>query len=199
MKYTLLAATTALTIVASIGGASAQEAAPNPALELSQTADTITEQNAYDYEFNRAEPCQGYYWGVKRLGYVDPCGAKEEEKTVTQQAYEVLNEYVVYFDFDKSNLRSEDQDVINRASQDISKFNPSKVLVAGYTDTSGSADYNANLSARRADSVSNALTNRGVANMVVDEKALGETNLAVPTGDGVKLQQNRRVVIQFVR
>ena len=72
-------------------------------------------------------------------------------------------------------------------------------MVAGYTDTKGAADYNQALSARRASSVSNYLTNLGVNNSVVNQKALGETELAIPTEDGVRLPKNRRVAIQFVR
>ena len=200
MKYTLLAATTALSVCLSAGMVTAQDMSKDDALELSRQADTVREENAYNYEFNRDEQCQGYAWGVKRLGYEDYCNNDEEEVVVaTDNEYEVLNEYVVYFDFDESHIRQNDMDVIRRASNDITKYNPRQVLVAGYTDTSGSMSYNEALSARRANAVSNALTNRGVANLVVDEKALGETELAVPTGDGVKLQQNRRVVIQFVR
>ena len=39
----------------------------------------------------------------------------------------------------------------------------------------------------------------GVDNSVVDEEALGETQLAVETADNVDMQANRRVQIQFVR
>jgi outer membrane protein OmpA-like peptidoglycan-associated protein len=59
--------------------------------------------------------------------------------------------------------------------------------------------YNNALSAKRANNVSNFLTDMGVSNFVVDEDALGETELAVQTGDEVKSQANRRVVIQFLR
>lgn len=192
---------TALSLLATTSMASAQE---DPK-DLAVTADTIVEQNAYTYEFDRDEQCQGYYWGVKRLGIEESCGKDEEEAApaaapvVQTQAMEVLNEYVVYFDFDKSNIRESDKDVLNQAVNEITRYNPSKVLVAGYTDTRGSMVYNEALSARRADAVSNYLNARGVSSFVVDEEAMGETNLAVPTGDEVKMQQNRRVMIQFIR
>ncbi len=51
----------------------------NNAKTLSQDADTIREMNAYTYEFDRDEQCQGYYWGVKRLGYDDPCERNRRE------------------------------------------------------------------------------------------------------------------------
>ena len=173
-------------------------------MDLSQDANTIREQNAYTYEFDRDEQCQGYAFGLKRLGITNPC-AKEEEVIVEQVVVQeekkinVLNEYVVYFDFDDATVRQNDKDILTQAAGEIAKYNPRKVLVAGYTDTRGSNDYNDALSARRANNVSNYLESLGVNNFVVDEAAMGETNLAVPTADEVKLQENRRVNIQFIR
>lgn len=167
---------------------------------LSQDADTVREMNAYQYEYDRDEQCQGYYWGVKRLGLQDPC-EKDDEEVMQQDVkrVEVLNEYVVYFDFDKAGVRANDRAVLQQAAREINNYNPRRVLVAGYTDTRGSMAYNEVLSSKRADNVSNYLNDLGVSNFVVDEEALGETNLAVATADEVKKQENRRVVIQFIR
>lgn len=192
MKFlTLTAAALGLMATTSIASA-------NDAMELSTKPNkTIQEQRAYDYEFNRDEQCQGYALGVKRLGYNDPCEKDDDEKSTS--ALNVLSEYVVYFDFDSANIRANDQNTLRRAANEIGKYNPRQVRVAGYTDTRGSMAYNAALSADRADNVSDFLTDLGVSNFVVDEEALGETNLAVPTADEVKSQANRRVVIQFVQ
>lgn len=189
--------TTLVALLATTTIASAQDAR-----ELSTQVKSSAEQRAYDYEFNRDEQCQGYDFGVKRLGIENPCGKKEtaEVTTMTEEvSTTVLNEYVVYFDFDAANIRPSDMDILNAAAREITTYNPSKVLVAGYTDTRGSQEYNDDLSAKRANAVSNYLTSRGVSNFVVDEAALGETSLAVPTADEVKLQENRRVKIQFIR
>jgi len=166
---------------------------------LAYNANTVHEENAYTYEFDRDEQCQGYYWGVKRLGLENPCAIDDEEEEVMVQNVNVLNEYVVYFDFDRANVREGDRAILRQAASEITTYNPSKVLIAGYTDTRGSMAYNNQLSAERANSVSNYLTSLGVNNFVVDQEALGETNLAVPTGDEVKAQENRRVKIQFIR
>ncbi len=172
-------------------------ASANDAMTLSTQSKTIEEQRAYDYEFNRDEQCQGYAWGVKRLGFRDPCQKDDDEVTVTP--VNVLSEYVVYFDFDRANVRADDQNILRKAAREITKYNPREVRVAGYTDTRGSMSYNEMLSAKRADNVSNYLTDLGVSNFVVDEDAMGETNLAVETADEVRSQANRRVVIQFIR
>lgn len=185
---------TALGLLATTSMVSAQDAK-----DLSQTADTISEVNAYTYEFDRDEQCQGYSLGVKRLGITDPCAREEDAVVPVANKVEVLNEYVVYFDFDKDGVRATDEGILRKAASEINTYNPSKVLVAGYTDTRGSMEYNQALSARRADNVSDYLTDLGVSNFVVNEEALGETALAVPTGDEVKLQENRRVKVQFIR
>ena len=198
MKIKFLTATAALALIATTGLASAND----KPLELSQEANTVREENAYNYEFNRDEQCQGYYWGVKRLGITNACdNDSEEEVAVVKQVAnsELLNEYVVYFDFDKDNIRQQDLDVLRQAARDITDYNPSDVAVVGYTDTRGSMAYNEALSARRANAVSNALTQMGVENYVVNRAAKGETDLAVPTADEVRMQENRRVAIQFLR
>lgn len=188
--------TTLMLLLASTSFAAAQDAK-----SLSTQKRTSEEQRAYDYEFNRDEQCQGYDFGVKRLGIENPCGKKEPapEPVIEDVKVDVLNEYIVYFDFDKANIRDRDIDVLNMAAREITTYNPGKVLVAGYTDTRGSSDYNSTLSAKRAGVVSQYLTSMGVSNFVVNQAAMGETNLAVPTEDEVKLQENRRVKIQFVK
>ena len=197
MKMKLLTATAALAMLVTIGTASAQD----QALELNES-NNVQEQNAYFYEFDRDEQCQGYYWGVRQLGIYNACDNDEEEVVVVAEPVansELLNEYTVYFDFDESDIRPQDMDVLRQAARDITKYNPSDVAVVGYTDTRGSNAYNDALSARRANTVSNALTSMGVENYVVKEAAKGETDLAVPTADEVRLQENRRVAIQFLR
>lgn len=111
----------------------------------------------------------------------------------------IINSYTVYFDFDKSNVRASELPTIDRVANEIHRFNPEQITVTGHTDTSGSPEYNQKLSQRRADSVVRALSGRGINSQVVDEKARGEYDLAVPTGDDVKLEENRRVVIDFRR
>ena len=197
MKMKLLTATTALTLMLTAGVASAKE----EALDLIDS-NSVKEQNAYQYEFNRDEQCQGYAFGVKRLGIYNACdNDSEEEVAMVEPAAntELLNEYVVYFDFDESNIRQQDMDVLRQAARDITDYNPSDVAVVGYTDTEGSTAYNDALSARRANEVSDALTQMGVDNYVVNKAAKGENELAVPTPDSTRMQENRRVAIQFLR
>ncbi len=58
--------------------------------------------------------------------------------------------YVVFFDFDKSNLTPEAHKIISTAAQAIKAGHEVKIKVTGYTDTVGTAPYNLKLSVRRA-------------------------------------------------
>jgi outer membrane protein OmpA-like peptidoglycan-associated protein len=67
--------------------------------------------------------------------------------------------------------------------------------VNGYTDTTGTPQYNMGLSIRRAKSVQAELIKDGVPANAITIQAFGETHLLVPTGPGVREPQNCRVEI----
>lgn len=69
------------------------------------------------------------------------------------------------------------------------------VAVIGHTDTQGDARYNLALSQRRAAAIRRDLIARGVPPAAISTGALGQTDPAVPTGDGVDEPANRRVVV----
>ena len=70
-----------------------------------------------------------------------------------------------------------------------------RIEVNGYTDTSGTPRYNQGLSLRRARTVAAELVRDGVPQSAINVQGLGETNPLVPTADGVREPQNRRVEI----
>lgn len=70
-----------------------------------------------------------------------------------------------------------------------------RIEVNGYTDTSGTLQYNMGLSNRRADAVKAELVRDGVPGTAITTQGFGETHLLVPTGAGVREPQNRRVEI----
>lgn len=157
--------------------------------------------------YEEREPCQnyqdvpdGFYRDNCMIKYIYPEPVKDEAVPAPQpKAQKVLNSYKVYFDFDKYDVTSEAMDVLNRIASEIKTYNPATVTVAGYTDRAGSDEYNYTLSKERADAVSQALTSRGVENRVINEKAYGETMPAVETKDGVRLPENRRVTVNFMK
>ena len=105
--------------------------------------------------------------------------------------------YIVFFEFDKSDITPEAASILDNAVTAYGDCGHAQVMLAGYTDTSGTPKYNLGLSQRRADSVKAYMTGKGIPDGVVTTKALGETNLRVQTADGVRELQNRRVEITY--
>ena len=103
--------------------------------------------------------------------------------------------YLVFFDWNSAVVGPSGREVIGLAAQAFKAGAPVTVQVTGFTDTSGSADYNQRLSERRANAVAAALVQDGVpqTNLVVTGR--GENDLRVPTPNGVREPQNRRVEI----
>ncbi|WP_420606224.1 OmpA family protein [Novosphingopyxis sp.] len=105
--------------------------------------------------------------------------------------------YIVFFDWDKSNLRPDAATVLDNAVAQYANCGSARVMLAGYTDTSGTKTYNVGLSQRRNSSVQSYLQSRGIPQARIATEAFGETNLRVPTADGVREPQNRRVEITY--
>ncbi len=102
--------------------------------------------------------------------------------------------FIVFFEFDKSALTPDGKNVVDAAAAAF-RSGKSGVAIAGYTDLAGSQQYNLALSKRRADAVKSALVQDGVPASVIDEQWFGKQNPRVPTADGVREPQNRRVEI----
>jgi outer membrane protein OmpA-like peptidoglycan-associated protein len=103
--------------------------------------------------------------------------------------------YLVFFDWDKYNLSPRATQIIAQAASDSHTQQTTTIAVSGYTDTSGTVDYNQGLSERRAKAVAAQLVTDGVSSSEIEIHAYGETHLLVPTGPGVREPQNRRVEI----
>lgn len=107
----------------------------------------------------------------------------------------VPNNYIVFFDFDRASLSGDAERIVAAAAANAQQAKATTIEVTGYADRSGSARYNLRLSQRRAESVKQALLARGVSPNEIDVRAEGENNPLVPTADGVREAQNRRVQI----
>jgi len=104
--------------------------------------------------------------------------------------------FIVFFEFDKSSLTADGRRVVDAAAAAF-KSGKSSIAIAGYTDLAGTQQYNLALSKRRADRVKTALVQDGVVASAISESWHGKENPRVPTADGVREPQNRRVEINM--
>jgi ABC-type transporter MlaC component len=100
---------------------------------------------------------------------------------------------LVFFDWDKSSLSPKAMATIRQAAVAYKATGSASITSVGNTDTSGSTGYNMALSRRRADAVKSALIENGVPAAAIESGGRGQTNLLVPTAEGVREPQNRRV------
>ena len=110
-------------------------------------------------------------------------------------AQTVARTYLVFFDWNRADLTDRASQIIAEAATARTTVRSTRIEVSGHADRSGSDAYNQALSMRRAEAVAAELTRRGVprADMVI--QAFGESRPLVPTADGVREPQNRRVEI----
>ena len=105
--------------------------------------------------------------------------------------------YLVFFDFDSSHLTPEARQVVASAAADALQGKTTRIDVTGHTDRAGSVQYNQALSVRRGESIRRELVADGVADSLIAVKGVGESDPLVPTADGVRELQNRRVEILY--
>jgi outer membrane protein OmpA-like peptidoglycan-associated protein len=99
----------------------------------------------------------------------------------------------VHFDFDKYNIRPDDEPVLDEAAATL-KDNPNiKVDVNGYTDAIGAAEYNLRLSQKRADAVADYLEKHGIPADRLAAHGYGKTNFVATNKTREGRAQNRRV------
>jgi outer membrane protein OmpA-like peptidoglycan-associated protein len=105
--------------------------------------------------------------------------------------------YLVFFDWDRADLSTRARQIVAEAAQASTRDGITRIEADGYTDLSGSAAYNRQLSIRRARAVATELVRNGVSESEISIHGYGESNPLVPTKPGVREAQNRRVEIIF--
>jgi len=103
--------------------------------------------------------------------------------------------YLVFFDWDRADLTDRARQIIAEAATNARTVRSTRIEVAGHADRSGPDAYNMRLSQRRGDAVAAELVRRGINRNEIVVQAFGETRPLVPTADGVREPQNRRVEI----
>ena len=106
-------------------------------------------------------------------------------------------QYLVFFDWNSAVLTTEAQNIVRTAAASAKQTGITRIQLTGHADRSGPDAYNVRLSQRRADAVKAELVKNGVSANEISTIAKGESEPLVPTADGVREPQNRRVQIVF--
>jgi len=101
----------------------------------------------------------------------------------------------VLFDLNKADLKPGGLVDINKLAQFLQENPDRKVIVEGYTDSSGSASYNQSLSERRANSVRVALVKMGVGPERIVAQGYGKEYPVADNTSNSGRAQNRRVEV----
>ena len=109
----------------------------------------------------------------------------------------------IYYDFDRATIRADARPILIRLAQQL-RATPVNVTLGSHTDARGSDDYNQRLSQRRAQSVVDFLTSRGVAAGRILARGYGESQLTNRCADGVDCteaehQENRRTTFTVTK
>ena len=94
-----------------------------------------------------------------------------QERTVTENLSQLLP---VFFDYDKSDIRSDQTEVLQRDAQILRQIS-NKVQIQGHCDERGTEEYNLALGDRRARMVSEYLTSLGIDAEKLDTISYGES------------------------
>ncbi len=126
-----------------------------------------------------------------------PMVAQEIAPPAPAPAPDYVHNYVVFFDFDRSNLTREAREIVSHAVQTARMNGPVRVTVTGHTDTVGSHQYNQALSERRAMAVKNEIVRMGFNSSEIATSGRSFDDPLVATGPGVREPQNRRAMINI--
>jgi len=107
----------------------------------------------------------------------------------------VVNMADVLFETGKYNLSSDAQLKLAKLSGIIQAHPGLNLAIEGYTDTTGSADFNMKLSQQRADTVRDFLIAQGLLADTITSKGFGEANPIADNSTAAGRKQNRRVEI----
>jgi outer membrane protein OmpA-like peptidoglycan-associated protein len=102
---------------------------------------------------------------------------------------------LIFFEFDSATPQQDAMETVAYVAENAPVCNWTSFTVVGHTDRSGNNAYNQGLSERRAEAIESLMVGRGIADATISTRAEGEESPRVPTADGVRELQNRRVEI----
>jgi|GEM_PF-450642 len=109
-----------------------------------------------------------------------------------------LGEDSLQFEFDKATIKEDDKELLSRIAGVLLSSHGYRLAIYGHTDDQGPANYNEQLSERRAKAVRQYFIDAGVPADIMSWQGLGESSPRVKGTSEAARQKNRRVEIGLV-
>jgi len=112
--------------------------------------------------------------------------------SLTEQQLFAQNVKDIYFDYDKADIRADQQAPLQANAQFLQQHPNIHITIEGHCDERGSTEYNLALGTNRADTVKNALVQAGVSGDRIKTISFGKEKPFCTEANDTCWQQNRR-------
>lgn len=104
---------------------------------------------------------------------------------------------MIFFDWGKPELTGDAKATLDRLASEFAASGKAAIRLQSHSDRSGPASVNLRMSRVRGEAVAAYLETKGVPASAIRVEAFGEADALIPTADGVREVQNRRVDVIF--
>lgn len=117
--------------------------------------------------------------------------AEEEARLARERAFGSIQE-MIFFDFDRSDLREDARATLQRKAEALRQFPDIRIRIEGHADERGTVEYNLALGERRADAARAYLIDLGIDPDRMTTISYGEERALVEGQNEAAWSQNRR-------
>jgi peptidoglycan-associated lipoprotein len=139
-----------------------------------------------------AKGAGGNQEATARLTVTQPPPPPPPPPTITDEQLFAQNVKDVYFDYDKSDIRADQQGSLQADAQFLAAHTNISITVEGHCDERGSTEYNIALGDKRANAVKDALTTAGISASRIKTISFGKEKPFCTESNEACWQQNRR-------
>ena len=156
----------------------------------SSTSDSETDANG-----SMSGTGSEYGNGGIETGGVAPVLSSAEQQRLKEQ--ELRRQNIIYFDFDRSEVQSENAEIIQAHGNYLVELPNVRVLIEGHADERGTPEYNIALGERRAKAIAKYLQGMGVQPSQMSIVSYGEEKPLDYSRNDTGFAKNRRGVLVY--
>ncbi len=123
---------------------------------------------------------------------------RSRRRDAFKKAFADFERSLVYFDFDRSEVRPDMRPVLDRKARFLLDFPSIRVRIEGHCDERGTVEYNIALGHRRSQTTKDYLVSLGVSASRIDMVSYGEERPADPRHHELAWANNRRAKLNVI-